>query len=147
MVGVSQDRRTREDLRVELAAAEQIASNADRRREEVEEAHKKRWDARDAEAVAIERCVQALQELNERDRSSRSGGIHLSSYGSSTSYYPSYSAPPVERALDYLRRRFGLPDPGLQVEELKRIATEQSERADRAESTLKSIRSQVGSRP
>lgn len=134
------DRRTKAQLLAELDMAG-IATTAERdAREQQEMARQRERAARDVEAVAIEACIQALQVIEPATQLTSSfSSTYTRSPGPKRSESPS-----LERALSYLRQRFGLPDATRHIEDLQRKLDEANQRAFRAEQQLEQVRHDVG---
>lgn len=82
----------------------------------------------DFETVVAGKCASALDALQKQAESARNSGGNYASLspswqmqgGSTYDYQPSYIPPsgPVARVLDYLRQRYGLPDPTIEARRL-----------------------------
>lgn len=127
---MTEDRRTRADLMAELARAEERLTAATEREQ-----------GRDLEARAFDDCVRVLGYLEQLSRPNRQQTGTSAGYDFATGpgFHALPPATPVSRVLDYLRVRFGLPDPLVEVRELSaRLATVEQER-DRLRSQLASV--------
>lgn len=115
---MTHDRRTRAELLTELAVAQQRITAATEREQ-----------SRDLEARAFDDCTRILGHLEQLSRptvsSNRAVGYDLANRMTA----PGLPTAPVGRVLDYLRVRFGLPDPAIEAHRLAvRLADAEAER-------------------
>lgn len=107
----------------------------------------------DHEGRAILACANALDVLDRVERNARnSGGNYSTTYSTS---FPSYGAPvtqpgplgKVQRVIEYLRLRYGLPDPSAELRQFVAVNAEVAAERDRLRRRLAEIEGAVTGQP
>lgn len=93
--------------------------------------------ARDLESSVIDRCVRAMDSLPSSDQ--RRTGFSTPGYSGYAFHIPTGH----ERVLDYLRQRYGLPDPRAEVTRLRQELEELRAERDALNNNLQAVRSSL----